>query len=63
MYYGFILTHSMYPIDKKLELKDCCFDNPRTSQEIKAVAQILKKRILLEMQLFQKHMNNLVKKL
>ena len=43
MYYGFILTHSMYPIDKKLELKDCCFDNPRTSQEIKAVAQILKK--------------------
>ena len=43
MYYGFILTHSMYPIDKKLELKDCCFDNPRTFQEIKAVAQILKK--------------------
>ena len=47
MYYGFILTHSMYPIDKKLELKDCCFDNPRTSQEIKAVAQILKKENLL----------------
>lgn len=43
MYYGFILTHCMYPMDKKLELKDCCFDNPRTSQEIKAVAQILKK--------------------
>lgn len=43
MYYGFILTHCMYPIDKRLELKDCCFDNPRTSQEIKAVAQILKK--------------------
>ena len=41
MYYGFILTNCMYPIDKRLELKNCCFDNPRTSQEIRAVAQIL----------------------
>ena len=43
MYYGFVLTHSMYPLDNKLNLKDCCFDNPRTSEEIKAVAQLLKK--------------------
>lgn len=48
MYYGFILTYCMYPIDKKLELKNCCFDNPRTSQEIKAVAQILKKANYIE---------------
>ena len=39
MYYGFILTNCMYPIDKRLELKNCCFDNPRTSQEIRAVAK------------------------
>ena len=26
MYYGFILTNCMYPIDKRLELKNCCFD-------------------------------------
>ena len=43
MYYGFVLTHSMYPLENKLNLKDCCFDNPRTSKEIKAVAQLLKK--------------------
>lgn len=43
MYYGFVLTHSMYPLDNKLKLKDCYFDNPRTSKEIKAVAQILRK--------------------
>lgn len=48
MYYGFILTNCMYPIDKRLELKNCCFDNPRTSQEIRAVAQILKKANYIE---------------
>ncbi len=29
-------------------MKNCCFDNPRTSQEIRAVAQILKKANYIE---------------
>lgn len=48
MNYGFILTNSMYPLEDKLILRNCCFDNPRTSQEIKAVALILKKANLMD---------------
>ncbi len=42
MNYGFIMTTTLYPLAERLPLNGCFFDNPRTPEEIRAVAKMLR---------------------